>query len=267
MTDHKSYTCICGKIFDNPQKFNGHKSNCKVHLLNKYGNLDLYTESRKVGAEKTSVSLKRCYAAKKQDKLNQWRLDKHVCQICGKVMVEYYGSGRFCGPYCAHTACTVHNRKEISTKVSLTLKNNFHEQTKKQKQQQLKVQQWNKYIAEGYSPIIYKAVQFNDMYIINRSGDIISKHTLQPISPYISKTTPYKQVILRDIYHNIHHAYVHQLVAYTFIPNPNNYPIINHKDEDPLNNCVDNLEWCTYSYNNTYHDVHLKRGKVCSHNK
>lgn len=45
---------------------------------------------------------------------------------------------------------------------------------------------------------------------------------------------------------------VHRLVASLFIPNPNNYPIINHKDENPSNNRVENLEWCTQSYNLSY---------------
>ena len=47
---------------------------------------------------------------------------------------------------------------------------------------------------------------------------------------------------------------VHRLVATAFIPNPNNYPIVNHKDCNPANNIFTNLEWCSYSYNNTYGD-------------
>ena len=45
---------------------------------------------------------------------------------------------------------------------------------------------------------------------------------------------------------------VHRLVATTFLPNPDNLPQVNHKDENKLNNCVDNLEWCTQQYNLAY---------------
>ena len=45
---------------------------------------------------------------------------------------------------------------------------------------------------------------------------------------------------------------LHQLLAKTFIPNPNNYDCVNHIDGDKLNNSLDNLEWCTRAYNNQH---------------
>lgn len=45
---------------------------------------------------------------------------------------------------------------------------------------------------------------------------------------------------------------IHRLVAEAFIPNPDNLPFINHKDENPSNNCASNLEYCDVLYNNNY---------------
>lgn len=47
---------------------------------------------------------------------------------------------------------------------------------------------------------------------------------------------------------------IHRLVAQTFLPNPENLPEVNHKDNDRTNNNVSNLEWCTSSYNRRYQE-------------
>ena len=54
---------------------------------------------------------------------------------------------------------------------------------------------------------------------------------------------------------------IHRLVAHMFIPNPDNLPVVNHKDENPLNNCVENLEWCTQKYNINYGTRNERAGK------
>lgn len=56
---------------------------------------------------------------------------------------------------------------------------------------------------------------------------------------------------------------IHRLVAEAFIPNPDNLLQINHKDENKLNNSVDNLEWCSAKYNCNYgsHNYKLSKSK------
>lgn len=62
----------------------------------------------------------------------------------------------------------------------------------------------------------------------------------------------YRYVTLKDGKAREKTMKVHRLVATAFIKNPNNFPQINHKDENKTNNHVDNLEWCTQSYNMNY---------------
>lgn len=69
----------------------------------------------------------------------------------------------------------------------------------------------------------------------------------------------YKRVVLSR-YGEHKHFGVHRLVAMAFIPNPNNLPQVNHINEDPSNNNVFNLEWCT-GKENCNHGLHRQRIK------
>ncbi|MDN6655529.1 HNH endonuclease [Bifidobacterium crudilactis] len=46
--------------------------------------------------------------------------------------------------------------------------------------------------------------------------------------------------------------YAHRVVAETFLPNPENLPVVNHKNGNKVDNRIQNLEWVTYSENNTH---------------
>lgn len=72
----------------------------------------------------------------------------------------------------------------------------------------------------------------------------------------------YLLVMLRDGCKNKNVA-VHRLVAQAFLANPHNYPVINHIDGVKTNNVLENLEWCTYSYNSKHnYKIGLQKGKT-----
>lgn len=54
------------------------------------------------------------------------------------------------------------------------------------------------------------------------------------------------------VQHQYAKMFVHRLVAMCFLDNPNNYPVVNHKDGNKQNNHYTNLEWCTVRYNNLH---------------
>lgn len=89
---------------------------------------------------------------------------------------------------------------------------------------------------------------------------------------YRSKTAKYLRVNLYRLAGNGIKSHgvsfmVHQLVADAFIPNPNNLPEVNHRDENKENNRADNLEWCTTKYNCNYGNRNKKIAKAMIGNR
>lgn len=120
-------------------------------------------------------------------------------------------------------------------------------------------------------------VGYEGLYQVSNLGRVKSKDRIIKYSD--GRTVHRRSFIKRPTYSNggypriglqvngkLVMKFVHRLVAEAFISNPNNYPIVNHKDEDKNNFVASNLEWCDYSYNTSYSNKGIDRrnekGKV-----
>lgn len=108
---------------------------------------------------------------------------------------------------------------------------------------------------------------YENLYQVNKKGDIRSCHNgkWHILSAGISKRGYRHFLFHKDGKRkNVRGC---RLVAEAFIPNPDNLPFVNHKDENPANDCVENLEWCTYEYNNNYGTLPERRSKFNPKNR
>ena len=90
-------------------------------------------------------------------------------------------------------------------------------------------------------------IENHPSYFISNFGRVFSKKSNKVMKNRVVSKNGYQQITLDNS-----QLFVHRLVAQAFIPNPDNLPCVNHKDENPGNNDVRNLEWCTYKYNSNY---------------
>lgn len=91
---------------------------------------------------------------------------------------------------------------------------------------------------------------YEDRYLIGNTGLVFSKISDRLLTPKIDRYG-YKTIGLSRN-GKVKWFTVHRLVAIAFVPNPNNLPTVNHKDENKLNCRSDNLEWATVRYNDNY---------------
>ena len=114
------YRCECGKEFDNPQSFNGHKSHCEAHQIVKWGSLDKKKErdsSFRKSAEYASILKHKNTEEQKNNELIEWLSSNPRCECCGKVMTKKFRSGRFCSISCANKR---NHSEETKNKIRLS---------------------------------------------------------------------------------------------------------------------------------------------------
>lgn len=107
-----------------------------------------------------------------------------------------------------------------------------------------------------------KPIDGYERYLITRDANVYDTLRNRYISTWVD-TVGYKQCYLKDENGKKHSKRIHRLVAKAFVPNPNSYPQVNHKDGNKLNNELSNLEWVTnaqntqHGYDNDlYHSKH-----------
>lgn len=115
---------------------------------------------------------------------------------------------------------------------------------------------------------VWKPVVGYEGYQVSNNGNIRSFKRYpegKMLHPTVSKRQGRVSVMLIAPSGKPMRVSLHRIVAMAFVdnPNPKEFVEVNHKDENPLNNNADNLEWCSHSYNMHYNNLHqrIKRYK------
>ena len=123
---------------------------------------------------------------------------------------------------------------------------------------------------EIWKTAIYDDVVYEGLYQVSNLGNILSLNyrntgRAELMNPWEDKDG-YLKIGLRKN-RKTDFILVHRLVAQTFLPNPDNLPQVNHKDENKANNRVENLEWCDGKYNHNYGTINQRISKANTNGK
>lgn len=93
-------------------------------------------------------------------------------------------------------------------------------------------------------------------YTINTNGDVVNIKTNKVLKHCLGSNGYYHVTLYKDKKPKMFS--VHRLLAISFIPNENNKLVVNHIDENKMNNSIYNLEWCSYSENTNHNNANLR---------
>jgi hypothetical protein len=163
------------------------------------------------------------------------------CTICNKKLIVRNINWRFCSNYCKSRFKLIREKHIRATRI-ISIPD-------------LEGEVWRDVVGydDCYQVSNFGRVKGKQRIIINEAlGNQLKREKLLKISH-----NRYANVLLAK---NGKHLYtsVHRLIAIAFIPNPNNYPCVNHIDFNRFNNVLENLEWCTHKQN-IQHNVAHKR--------
>lgn len=98
---------------------------------------------------------------------------------------------------------------------------------------------------------VWKPIPNFERYYASINGEIYSTISCRILTPH-PNSSGYLSLGIYNSSNKVKSTSVHRLIASAFLQNINNYPIVDHIDENKLNNCVDNLRWCTVEDNVNY---------------
>ena len=91
---------------------------------------------------------------------------------------------------------------------------------------------------------------YEGLYAVTSCGKVWSYMSQKFLTPFNNARGYLKVGLFKN--GKVKNFYVHRLVTDAYLPNPDNLPQVNHKDENKANNCLQNLEWCDAKYNSNY---------------